>query len=391
MYPSDERLNPKLDKKLAAFRSVPARQAEAAERGRATFIEQVNLLAGAVSEAPTRRHNGWIEQISTLFQRKEHPSMFSPLVTAFVIACLVFGGAGVTVQAAQDSLPGQALYGIKTFTEDARLEITSDPWMRLELQLEFAEKRVDELQTLLQKNLPPPAMVLTRMQAHLDRSIQLAAGLEEGQHNSALVRIRLSLKAQEQTLLQTRTQAGGQADTALTFAREMVQARLRLIEGGLSDPQTFRERYRQHSPGNPPSQTPGMGGGFGPGPSNTRTPTPGSGYGPGRGPNASQTPGAGNGYGPGPYVTGTPTPGGGYGPGPGPDPSQTPGSGYQQGPGPNATQTAGSGPGPAPCSTCTPQADPGPNPEPSPGGGGNGGPQQTPGEGQGGGNGGRQP
>ena len=42
-----------------------------------------------------------------------------------VTLALALGGTGITAYAAQDSLPDQPLYGVKTLTEDLQLQLNS--------------------------------------------------------------------------------------------------------------------------------------------------------------------------------------------------------------------------------------------------------------------------
>lgn len=64
-------------------------------------------------------------------------------------AALVPVAAGFTVAAASNnSLPGDALYGVKLGVEQAELAVTFDPAARTRMQLQFADARLDEAQRL---------------------------------------------------------------------------------------------------------------------------------------------------------------------------------------------------------------------------------------------------
>ena len=389
MNSTDETPGPGLEEKLAVLLSIPERDGQAARRGREVFLAQAQALAGpgsvkigqqAVSTVPARRLKGWIESIRTLFDRKERSPMFISFVSLLVAVSMVLGGGGAAVAAAQSSLPGQPLYGLKTWSENARLELTGEEQERLDLSLQFAWRRVEELRASVKQGLGLPEPVLERLRQQLDLALQAAGGLDDDRLQPALERARLSLHMQDQALLQLQTQAGGQASHALDRAREMVQQRLEWVDEGLRDPQSFRQRIRQsgpqperNGPASPAGETPGSRNSYGPGPYVSGTPTPGSSYGPGPGPNPSATPASNrSGPGPGPYITGTPTPGSSYGPGPGPNPSATPASGNQSGPGPRPEPTQapvdgqGYGPGPSACCTATPGSGSGPGPGPAP-------------------------
>ena len=62
---------------------------------------------------------------------------------------LVFGGASATAYAAQSSLPGDALYPVKTGLEQTQVRLSSDAADQAELQLEFAQRRLQEIAALI--------------------------------------------------------------------------------------------------------------------------------------------------------------------------------------------------------------------------------------------------
>lgn len=268
--------------------------------------------------------------------------MFSTLATMILIVSLLLGGGGITAAAAQTAQPDGALYPIKMWTEDARYSLAADDAARLELALQFADRRMAEIQTQLQAGRVPPEAVQIRLQAHLELALKLAAGLPADEIPGALQRIQAELQNQLRTAQgwQSGDPAGEQV---MAKVQTMLQEQLRLCDEGLQEPQLLRERLQQRQgetrPGDA-SQTPtdSSASGAGQNPWTTGTPTPGSSYGPGPGENQN------------PWTDVTPTPGSSYGPGPGEnqnpwtDLTPTPGSGY------------GPGPGDGTCETCTPNA-----------------------------------
>lgn len=371
MRPSDDLLDPLIEEKLGTLWPVLPRDAETARRGRANFLAEAQSLAQAVSIRPQRRHNGWIDLFRTMFNRKESSPMLATLTSVLLIVSILLGGTGATVYAAQGSLPDQPLYTLKTLTENLRMHLNSDPEAQMDLDLAFVDRRVGEMVTLSLRGNPPPDAVVERLELHLNHTLQHAAGLDDERFPPAAERIQRQLQAQEQALIRAREQAASPAQAQLTRAQEMVHLRLRLVEDGLRDPLTLRERLRDQEhlrlhagtampPGEEhqgPHQTQ-AGSGYGPGPVPTHEPAPGSGYGPG----PEETAQPGSGYGRGPKMTASPDPGESYGPGPknedgaqtgkyddaGPHPNEDPGG--PQDPGPHPTDDAGEhhGPGPQP-------------------------------------------
>lgn len=331
--PSFER-DARVKEHLESLRKLPPREPQAAERGRAAFLAQAQDLAQSVSKQQKRRLGYWSIFSNKPFQRKERFSMFTTLVSIITVLVIALGGTGATVYAAQGSLPGDSLYQLKIQSEDLRLQWENNAMSKIELALQFANRRVEEIQAMLKKGQPFPESVPLRLQNQLDTAFRLASGLDEDNLGSALTMIRQTLEQQERIMVQL--QEGANENPILLRVRDQLRTRLSWVEEGQTDPVTFRARF----------------GPFG------KDMTP---------PAATNTPG--EGFGPGPFVTGTPTPAGGYGPGPGPQATCTctPQSG--QGPQPTPGPGKGTGPGPQPSSTCTPQAGPGSQPMPGDGNG----------------------
>ncbi|PWH14345.1 MAG: hypothetical protein DDG60_07955 [Anaerolineae bacterium] len=340
-----DELDPQLKQLLDDLKPVPPRDPQRAARGRARFLAE---SAQPVSE------NAFLRLINQILQfRKERFSMNTILTLVLVFAAL-FGGTAGTVYAAQDALPTETLYPVKTLTEDLRLALASEPEARLTLLTDLAQTRVEEMTQLAQAGVVPPEATLTRWQEQTRQALELAASLPEADMLRTMEQLRDRLR--DQLRLVEQCAATGEPLQTMTRARDQLQQHLQLLENGLADPQGFRnaaqngfpaEQPGGYGPGNPPEATPGSGSGYGPGNPPEATPGSGSGNGPGNPPEA--TPGSGSGYGPGNPPTATP--GSGSGNGPGNPPEATPGSGSGNGPGnpPEATPApGGSGPNPSP-------------------------------------------
>ena len=75
------------------------------------------------------------------------------MVIALVILGLVAGSIGV-VSAANDSLPGDRLYAVKTAVEDIRLALSTRQETEIKLNLRFAQQRVAEIEALIEEERP---------------------------------------------------------------------------------------------------------------------------------------------------------------------------------------------------------------------------------------------
>lgn len=359
-------INPDLERQLSALNDIPARDEARASQGKAAFLRAAEELNPGVSSAAPARLNSWIATLTSPFQlyKKEHPKMFSTITSILLIVAVLFGGSSATLAAAQTSLPDQPLYAIKLWGEEMQLSLTNQEQARLELSLQYVERRMAEIQNMLNAGNPLDDAAVLRLQNQIENTLRLCLQQSsEGQQIKALQQVQTRLMTHLQTLSQLQA---GAASGALTRLQNMIQQRLQWIEGGLEEPAQLRTRLQQQATGEPPAnggsnlwmngtQTPGNGAGSGTTPctnctpmgtsqgSNpwtTGTPTPGSGYGPG--PGSTSTCGTctpvGTSQGSNPWTTGTPTPGS-SGPGPQPTISRTPGTNPSQTVMPQSTRT----------------------------------------------------
>jgi len=389
-------LDSKLKNAFNDLQNIPPRDPQAAARGRANYLKQAVDFRQAVSRKADRRHNRWSNTIFPLFQRKERLPVLNTLIAVVLAVVVFFGGTSATVFAAQDSLPDQALYPVKTWSEDAVLSLTGSPQMRLNYALDFSDRRVAEMAGLLAAGKPIPEEVETRLQNELDLVLELAAGMDDPQAIQQLEQIRQRAETQMQTMTMLLSGVPESAEPILLRAHARLQEQIQLAAMGEADLQGFRMQIQQRrqNQGGSGVQTPDNGNEpQGPGTmSPTDIPGPsGTGDGPGSGGNQpTEAPGQ---EGPGSQTTyRTPQPGGGVGtmsptdiPGPsgtgdgpgsgGNQPTEAPG---QEGPGsqtPDQTPQPGGGAG-----TMSPTDIPGPSGTgDSPGSGGNQ-PTEAPGQ-----------
>ena len=68
------------------------------------------------------------------------------VVAIVIILSVITGG---TAYASQESLPGDWLYPVKTATEDARIFLARGAAAKAELNLKFAQKRLEEMKNVL--------------------------------------------------------------------------------------------------------------------------------------------------------------------------------------------------------------------------------------------------
>jgi uncharacterized membrane protein YgcG len=282
---------------LHELRPVPARDSQAAARGRARFLAQ------GVSANEAQRHKGW----KSIF-RKEQFAM-NILVSILVIAGLLAGG-GATVKAAQDDLPNEPLYAVKTWSEEFSLQFQKDPEARVERLLELAQTRVQEMTQLIESGQTPPEQVRLRLEQHLQQALQLCSNMDDAALDRTLLQVRDQLQQQERDMQRLQTHSTQDAQPILERTRTMLQTQLHVVNDGLMNHEAFRNtirhgfQYQQGQIETPPTEAPVVP--LGPNGQQNGPSTPQAGPDNGNGPGPNSEPG-----GPNPSVTPMPNNSGG--------------------------------------------------------------------------------
>ena len=161
------------------------------------------------------------------------------IVVSLLVVIASLAGFSGTLYAAQDDLPGQALYPLKTWSEDALISLTADPSLRTERLLNLAQRRVEEAVALMQEGQEPPDIVFQRMERHLAQAMEQIALQENGKMARNLAQVENRLRAMQQML----------ATTPATPIQERwmqcLEAWRRIVQTGETDPAEFRLRVRQ--------------------------------------------------------------------------------------------------------------------------------------------------
>jgi len=224
-------------------------------------------------------------------------------------------GTGAVAAASQSSLPDQALYSVKIWTEDLRIGLASaSAEDTLNLALDFASRRVTEISTLTDQGVITPDSVATRLEIEIYQAYQAITQLQGDALAQALLRTEATLRTQEETMLRLNTNS--QTEPVCSRTRNMIQQQIRLFEGNKGDATALQSQIRLQLQTNKPADA---GNSQGAGQNSTLsqgTPQPGSGNGNGSGGNMyllTGTPSGGYGNGNMYYLTGTPVGGFGYG------------------------------------------------------------------------------
>jgi hypothetical protein len=178
-YLSDD-LDAALARDLEIIKIVPQRDPGLIQKSRARFLAEMNsICAKNVIKNSNLRHTQQSE-VKKGFRwfGKEFSPMFTQIVLAVLIALSVLGGGGAgAVYASQSSIPGDFLYPVKLLSEDVQLNWTVDPARQLEMNLEMAQERLQEMEQVKLANRAIPEELFKGVYNHLENSLQLGARL----------------------------------------------------------------------------------------------------------------------------------------------------------------------------------------------------------------------
>lgn len=236
---------------LEILNQYPPRDPSMADARKSKFLAQAKMIKkSSVTNAPEKRHSKW----NSLFTKERK---MGTLLTILITLGLVFGGSTATVYASQSAVPEEFFYPVKTLTEDIQLDLSSDPETTMELALEFALRRVDEISELKEAGLLPPDAVYARLENQLNLAIGQAVSLGNGEAEKALLKIEEMLRTREQLMEQDAD------DPILLRTRTLLQDRIQLIQSGMANPSGNYNEYQsgwENTPG-PSENTGGAGNG----------------------------------------------------------------------------------------------------------------------------------
>jgi len=242
---TDHDMQPELNEYLKALKEkVPQRDPEMAAKGRANFLSEVK-------ELQAKKSTPWLANVfAAIFSLpiQANQRLATALASILIAIVLTFGAAGGTVYASQDSLPNQTLYAVKTLTEDIRLRFAKQPKEKIRLLEKFANRRVEELYALSEKEIAYPQATVTRLEQHAETMLKIASEQEGKELTQSLNQIRKSFQAQEEKIARLANIEHGNADKKITQLQKKLQEKIRLAEEGLDNPASFREKMKNITP-----------------------------------------------------------------------------------------------------------------------------------------------
>ena len=234
MKPPENWSETSLEKWFASLRIIAPRDPGSIQRGRQAFLAQASTLTLPVSQTQFQRPTGWIFKFINQLKSKKYSPMFTTFASLFLVIALLFGGSGAAAVAAQSSLPDQPLYQIKTLTEDLVLGSSVSYTHRLQLELDYADRRVTEVIRLREMQQLIPQSTYLRFENHIDQALELAANIESGEMMRSLNQIRERLQNQMSSL--------PAHDPEVLSIREMIRLRIGWTDFGLEEPNAFRQQ-----------------------------------------------------------------------------------------------------------------------------------------------------
>ena len=260
MKPQDEP-DAELLKKLQLLQETPERSPERAAQGKAAFLSAAKSTQTSVTDRKKLRHSLWKRRTYTdnLNTRKENLPVFNTLTSVLLAIGLLLGGGGAATAAAQTSQPDQPLYAVKLISEDLRLDLASNPQAKVQLALDFADRRVAEIESSTESGEVLPASVEDRYQSQIQAAIQNATGLPDEQAIQALEQVRVRLQSQQKAILAAESTANPQALQSVQRSREMINERLAWVEQGLQNLPQLREKLNQGNGNQGEDKHPGKG------------------------------------------------------------------------------------------------------------------------------------
>lgn len=247
----ENQIDPKLKEKLDALRDVPARDPRLAAGGRAQFLSQaVSVRDQAVSVKPVSRLKKWFTQSRMMKERKTMTTFASILA----ILALVFGGGAGTAYAAQDALPNDALYPVKLYTEEFRMNMAGEPEEAFQLMLQFAQRRGDEIELLLEEGSEPTAENMFQFMQQTQMAVQLAGELDE----AAQLQVQNMIQNQMQRMLNLQETAPEECAQLMIQTRAALQMQFMLAGGEVEPVQNQNQTQTQQQ--GPDETSPGQGG-----------------------------------------------------------------------------------------------------------------------------------
>jgi hypothetical protein len=245
MTRSNDELNEFGRQALEPLRATPPIDPKAASEAKRKF-----LLQGENLREVDAKHHGaegaWqvIKKHDIFWMLRQKPVMKS-LAAILLVFAFILAGSSITVYASQSSLPGEPLYGVKSWSEDVRIAMSTSPNAKLSLTLNYTNRRVEEISILLANGKPVNEYAADRFQKELEDSLQLATQLDDTQMQHALGEIIRHAEKQGITMKELISKLPPEAKQAAIKLQERLNEQVQLSNVGETNPKEFRIQVRE--------------------------------------------------------------------------------------------------------------------------------------------------
>lgn len=156
MHDDEDRLDLDLIKKIELLRPTPERDAELADHGRKRFLAELDSQLLEENKSVLARlgihfNLRSVPEGEIMETKRRRKLALSSVLTIAAVLILLFGGFSATAYASQSALPGDALFSVKTGIESTQVQLARDAYEKAQLQMRFAQRRLDEITLLLEQ------------------------------------------------------------------------------------------------------------------------------------------------------------------------------------------------------------------------------------------------
>lgn len=207
------------------------------------------VITAGPSPAAKAKHLQMIRESAARLAEQARPARRKPrfvrrfvLRPALVMGLLLALAAPAAFALSARAVPGDPLYSTKLALEQARLALANDPAKEVDLNVEFAQRRVEELDAITGKGLRAQAVapVLDKLQEHQKDAAEGVATLRsEGRAVGPLEeRVAVSLQRSTRRLTTIRTEMGCSTDgdrrcQVIAVAVDTSEQTLRTVDEGV--------------------------------------------------------------------------------------------------------------------------------------------------------------
>jgi len=110
------------------------------------------LLTQIKSQSRLEFAQGQNKILAGLFKNNLFSVIYRPVGSIIIVLLIIFSSFIASVNATKNSLPGDLWYGVKLTSERVQVNLVFDDEKKANLEIEFAERRLDEIKEIMENN-----------------------------------------------------------------------------------------------------------------------------------------------------------------------------------------------------------------------------------------------